>query len=201
MTRQRILEVAAKLFLEKGYEKTTMRDIVEQVNMSKGAIYHHFKSKEEIIKEVYRMQEEQMQSQLSDIQEGIKEMNGRDKLRTVLRHSVEGQQDQTSEEPVADYVKSADYILKYMKDNVSKNAPIISALIEDGNADGSLACEYSEEISEAFLLLLNIWCDPAIFEENKEKVERKLKFIQAMMKAFGADILEEDVIKGLCNLV
>lgn len=200
LTRQRILDVAARLFLEKGFNKTTMRDIVEQLNMSKGAIYHHFKSKDEIINEVYRMQEECMHNQLSELQEHIKEQNGRDKICSILKHSVEEQKNQTVDEPMSNFVKSADYILKYMKDNVSKNAPIICALIEEGNKDKSLSCQYSEEISEAFLLLLNIWCDPAIFDEDKEKVHRKLKFVQTMMKMFGADVLEDDVIDVLCKL-
>ena len=42
-TVEKILEVSLKLFSEKGYEKTTMQDIVNALGMSKGAIYHHFK--------------------------------------------------------------------------------------------------------------------------------------------------------------
>lgn len=48
-TVQKILDVSLKLFGEKGYEKTTIQDIVDALGMSKGAIYHHFKSKDDII--------------------------------------------------------------------------------------------------------------------------------------------------------
>ncbi|MFR5527352.1 MAG: TetR/AcrR family transcriptional regulator, partial [[Clostridium] innocuum] len=48
-TVEKILEVSLALFNEKGYEKTTIQDIVNALGMSKGAIYHHFKSKDEII--------------------------------------------------------------------------------------------------------------------------------------------------------
>ena len=48
-TVQRILEIAFHLFTTKGYEKTSIQDIVDALGMSKGAIYHHFKSKEEIL--------------------------------------------------------------------------------------------------------------------------------------------------------
>ena len=45
-TVNRILEVSLRLFLEKGYEYTSIRDIIDGLgNLSKGAIYHHFKSK------------------------------------------------------------------------------------------------------------------------------------------------------------
>ena len=46
----RILDVASRLFLEKGYEHTSIQDIINNLGgLSKGAIYHHFKSKEEIL--------------------------------------------------------------------------------------------------------------------------------------------------------
>ena len=48
-TVEKILDVTMRLFSEKGYEHTTIQDIVDALGMSKGAIYHHFKSKEDII--------------------------------------------------------------------------------------------------------------------------------------------------------
>ncbi len=50
ITVEKILDVAQRLFLEKGYDNTTIQDIVNELGgLTKGAIYHHFKSKEEII--------------------------------------------------------------------------------------------------------------------------------------------------------
>ena len=49
-TVQKILEVSLKLFLEKGYEETTVLDIVNNLGgLTRGAFYHHFKSKEEVL--------------------------------------------------------------------------------------------------------------------------------------------------------
>ncbi|MDR2486952.1 MAG: TetR/AcrR family transcriptional regulator, partial [Clostridiales Family XIII bacterium] len=50
----KILDIAAKLFMEKGYEQTTMQNIVDELGMSKGAIFHHFKSKEDVMDGVIR---------------------------------------------------------------------------------------------------------------------------------------------------
>ena len=50
VTVEKILDVAHRLFLEKGYDNTTIQDIVDNLDgLSKGAVYHHFKSKEEIM--------------------------------------------------------------------------------------------------------------------------------------------------------
>ncbi|MFE3637142.1 TetR/AcrR family transcriptional regulator [Streptomyces cellostaticus] len=48
-TRQRIQDVALELFAEQGYEKTSLREIAERVDVTKAALYYHFKTKEEII--------------------------------------------------------------------------------------------------------------------------------------------------------
>ncbi|MBV6754952.1 TetR/AcrR family transcriptional regulator [Rhodococcus opacus] len=49
-TRERIPAVALKLFAEKGYDATSMREIAEQLNMTKAALYYHFDSKEDIVR-------------------------------------------------------------------------------------------------------------------------------------------------------
>ncbi|MFB7468400.1 TetR/AcrR family transcriptional regulator [Streptomyces sp. NPDC056224] len=48
-TRQRIQDVALELFAEQGYEKTSLREIAERLEVTKAALYYHFKTKEDII--------------------------------------------------------------------------------------------------------------------------------------------------------
>jgi AcrR family transcriptional regulator len=48
-TRQRIQDVALELFAEQVYEKTSLREIAERLDVTKAALYYHFKTKEEII--------------------------------------------------------------------------------------------------------------------------------------------------------
>ncbi|BCL29827.1 TetR/AcrR family transcriptional regulator [Streptomyces aurantiacus] len=48
-TRQRIQDVAVELFAEQGYEKTSLREIAERLDVTKAALYYHFKTKEDIL--------------------------------------------------------------------------------------------------------------------------------------------------------
>jgi AcrR family transcriptional regulator len=48
-TRERILDVALDLFIEKGFDKTSLREIAEQLGVTKAALYYHFASKEDIL--------------------------------------------------------------------------------------------------------------------------------------------------------
>ncbi|MFD3517818.1 TetR/AcrR family transcriptional regulator [Streptomyces sp. NPDC058657] len=48
-TRQRIQDVALEMFAERGYEKTSLREIAEKLDVTKAALYYHFKTKEDIL--------------------------------------------------------------------------------------------------------------------------------------------------------
>jgi AcrR family transcriptional regulator len=49
-TRDRILAAALDLFIEQGYDKTSLREVAGQVGVTKAALYYHFASKEEIFR-------------------------------------------------------------------------------------------------------------------------------------------------------
>ncbi|MDD7887083.1 TetR/AcrR family transcriptional regulator [Flavivirga sp. 57AJ16] len=51
--KNKVIEVATKLFAEKGFENTSMTTICLEANVSKGLVYHHFKSKEAILIEIF----------------------------------------------------------------------------------------------------------------------------------------------------
>ena len=84
VTEERILEAAQRLFLEKGYDNTTIQDIVDQLGgLTKGAVYHHFKSKEEILNAVSdRMF---FQNNPFEAVKRRKDLNGLEKLREAAR--------------------------------------------------------------------------------------------------------------------
>ena len=48
-TRERILDVALELFIEQGYDKTSLREIADQLGFTKAALYYHFASKDDIL--------------------------------------------------------------------------------------------------------------------------------------------------------
>jgi len=62
--REKILNTATQLFIQKGSEKTSMQDIAQTAGISKGAIYHHFKSKDEIVLGVMRSRQELMEEEM-----------------------------------------------------------------------------------------------------------------------------------------
>ncbi|MFX1254908.1 MAG: TetR/AcrR family transcriptional regulator [Promethearchaeota archaeon] len=53
-TKEKIVEEALKSFLTQGYEKTSLKDLANRVNITKPAIYHYFHSKQELLSTVQR---------------------------------------------------------------------------------------------------------------------------------------------------
>ncbi len=51
-TKKLIIEAALKLFAKNGYDDTTIEGIIQETNLSKGGVYHHFKSKEDIVESI-----------------------------------------------------------------------------------------------------------------------------------------------------
>lgn len=52
MRRETLLAAAEKLFYTKGYEKTSVQDILTEVGFSKGGFYHHFDSKLSVLEAI-----------------------------------------------------------------------------------------------------------------------------------------------------
>lgn len=52
-TRERILDIALELFVEQGYEKTSLRDIAARLGTTKAALYYHFERKQDILLELH----------------------------------------------------------------------------------------------------------------------------------------------------
>ncbi|GAB4010769.1 TetR/AcrR family transcriptional regulator [Nocardioides ultimimeridianus] len=51
--REKLLEVARDLFAERGFESTSVQDVVAAAGVTKGAMYHYFASKDELLAEIY----------------------------------------------------------------------------------------------------------------------------------------------------
>ncbi len=191
---QTILTVSTKLFLEKGFDKTSMQDIATSANMSKGAIYHHFKSKEEIINKVMELQSKSVEENLDSWIKGMKNISSKEKLINILEKNLADQQAHSLDDILSTRTKSPEFVVSYMHSCISKSAPVFSQIIQEGNNDGSIKTDYPDECAEVFFLLIIIWCDSSIFECSAEKLEKRLKFLQSMMKMMEVDIVSNELI-------
>lgn len=200
-TIETILSVSAKLFLEKGFDKTSMMDIAKTAGISKGAIYHHFQSKDEIIKSVTERQAQAVKDVMENFLSETYSLSGKEQLQLILERNFENQKAHYLDDVMSIRMKSAEFVLSYMQSCVNKDSAFVSEIIKRGIADGSLVTDSPDECAEVFLLLLNVWCDPAVFNCNGEKLSSRLKFLQYLMKSIGIDVLSDGFIEKSLELL
>ena len=85
--RKRICDIAAKLFVERGFEKTTTRDIASATGMNTSAIYYYFDDKESILYEILVRIMDKSLRRMREIAES--DMDLKDKLNAVIKLHTE----------------------------------------------------------------------------------------------------------------
>ncbi len=86
-SRQEILRTAARLFQQRGYDATSMNDVAAALKLSKGGLYHHFQSKDEILFEIMNHAMDITQERVIDPVRGIAHVEER--LRALIRLHIE----------------------------------------------------------------------------------------------------------------
>ena len=191
-TVARILEVARRLFMEKGYDNTTIQDIVDQLGgLSKGAVYHHFKSKEEIMDAVcdqmfYDNNPFEAVRQRTDL-------NALEKLREAIRlnQADESRVDMTIQ--AIPITRNPRLMAEMVESNRRVLTPYYLELLEEGNRDGSIHTEYAREIAELLPLLTSLWLLPSVFPASREEQRRKFAFLGEMLDKMGVPLMDDSI--------
>ena len=176
VTVERILDAAQRLFLEKGYEATTIQDIVDELGgLTKGAIYHHFKSKEEIMDAVG--------DRMFFANDPFKAVRGRDdlsgleKLREAVRlHQGDAERTRMTIQAIP-IVWEPRLLVEMIESNRRILTPCYLELLQEGIRDGSIHTQYPREIAELLPLLTSLWLLPSVFPATREEMRRKFEFL------------------------
>ena len=196
-----ILDVAFRLFMEKGYENTSIQDIIGGLGgHSKGAIYHHFKSKDDILVAVIDRMTAESNQALADIRDRL-DLNGREKLKAIFKASIcrPVQDDIFTVAP--NFHNNPKLLFSLLHDTIEEVAPhYILPILRQGISDGSIGTAYPEQLAELILLAANIWMNPMIFDSSVEESCRKFMVLGQMLQGFGLDIVDGEMLEKLREL-
>lgn len=196
-----ILDVAFRLFMEKGYEHTSIQDIIDHLGgLSKGAIYHHFKSKEDILVAVSDRMTAESNRMLARIRDRC-DLNGKEKLKTIFKASINRPVQNDIFTVAPDFHNNPKLLFSLLHDTIDNVAPdYILPIIEQGIADGTIETEYPEQLAELILLAANVWMNPMIFDSTVEESYRKFMIFSQMLQGFGLDIVDDEMLGRLKEL-
>ena len=192
-TVEKILRVSLKLFQEKGYEATTIQDIVDALGMSKGAIYHHFKSKADIMD----LLSERYYQNLSWFPDpkGIPGENGLEKLRYVFRYFLSDPSKEEIDGMMLPLLRDPKMVSLSLDSVFREAAPYMDRLVQEAIADGSASPQFPQVLPEAFMLLTNLWMWTELYRRDREGFLQRLLFSKAMLEHFGLPILTSGLVE------
>lgn len=195
-TIENIISISAQLFAEKGYDKTSMQEIVDALGMSKGAIFHHFRSKEDIFNAVMDKQFELVIEEVNQWLDEMYEYSAKEKLKRLIKRNIsKGNVIEDSCKIVEGAVGSPQLMLAFTHDSVKMLAPIVAKLLREGIEDKSITTEFPDECAEILMLLLNFWCNT----DDLPVLCKQFKFLQHLMRQLGVDIIEDETIDSIMN--
>lgn len=195
-TVQKILDASLKLFLEKGYEETTVLDIISEMGgLTRGAFYHHFKSKEEVFDALCEILF--YESNPFEKAKSHKELNGLEKLKFVLRTSFDETEHHQLSMASMQLLESPAFLKKMIESN-QELAPMYQELIEEGIQDGSIQSEQPKLLADLFVLLTNFWSIPTIYPMSDEEAWQKFLMIKSVLDHLGLPVIDDEIVK-LCK--
>ena len=196
-----ILDVAFRLIMEKGYEHTSIQDIIAHLGgLSKGAIYHHFKSKEDILVAVIDRITSESNQMLAEIRDRF-DLNGNEKLKAIFRESITRPVQNDIFTAAPDFHNNPKLLFSLLHDTIENAAPnYILPIIEQGISDGSIQTEYPKQLAELILLAANVWMNPMIFDSTEEESDCKFMVFRQMLQGFGLDIVDDEILERLQEL-
>ena len=198
-TVQLILDTASTLFLQKGYDKTTLQDIIDATKLSKGAIYHHFASKEAIIIAVVDRVGEAQSAILAEVRDR-KGLTGAEKLREMFRTSLRMSFQGKILHMLPFIIENPKFMALQMQSILGEAAPdYILPILKEGIADGSIRADYPEQLAEVLLLLSDLWLHPILRPSTPEQVRTRCAFFNQLTRQYGFELLDGDIIDAMAE--
>ena len=196
-TVKRILDVAQRLFLEKGSENTSIQDIIDGLGgLSKGAVYHHFRSKEDIFNAVGDRYNERVVEELREVRDD-KTLSGYGKLKKMFQLSLATADRDVMFTVAPDMIDNPRLLAIQMREIFSEVAPkYIFPVIKQGIRDGSIVTEYPRELSEVIVLLANIWLNPLVIRADLSEMEGRVRFFNELLCGMGLDLLDDEMLES-----
>jgi AcrR family transcriptional regulator len=182
-----ILDAAERLFAIRGYDATTVKDIISAVSIAKGTFYYHFKSKEDVLDGLVKRRVdvglEKALAIAADPRLSVEEkllaiIMAQKPQKTVMKNFL----------PVTHELANALLHQKIFSEYVLRLGPILTDIIQEGIVKKIFSTPHPRESTEILLTAGLVIFDTAYFHwTREERAQRVATFICAMERLIGAE--------------
>ena len=177
--KKELVKKAYELFISKGYENTSVDDIIASAGIAKGTYYYHFESKEQMLEEVVNMMiDEGVQRAKQVLQLDLK-------LEEKLVYTILALRVTPEEQSVQNTIHAKENIILHKKINdriIEEAVPILSEIAREAKKEGLFKLDDNiEERVRMTLILSN-----EMFDNNEVNEAKISVFIDTIEKIYGA---------------
>lgn len=194
--RNEILDIANKLFNEKGYDNTSVQDIINEVGIAKGTLYYYFKSKEEIMNGIIENISDKLLKASRKIAED-KNLSVYEKLvKSIAALNLE--EDEGKE--IMEHIHKPQNALMHQKQlevMIKGVTPILTMIVNEGIEQGIFNITYPYETVEMIVIYIQYAFDEAYINSPEEYQKKMLAFIYNVERLLG---VEEGSMSFICKL-
>lgn len=197
--KNEIMDAAGELFSQKGFDKTTISDIIEKVGVARGTVYYHFKSKEEIMDSLIERYNTQLIVNARKIAE--------DKSIPVLERLFQTlmAMHNTDASGIHDNIHNPQNALMHQKMEqfiMESTTPILAGILEDGIREKLFDTPYPYETVEMVLAHTNTVFDNNYMDHlsQEEQLSRIKAFLFNLERLFGAEPGSLEPIKQMFDM-
>ena len=196
--RKEILNAAQNLFISKGYEETSISDIMEMVGGAKGMFYRFFQSKEDVMHALGNQMF--FENNPFDAIKERNDMNGLQKIKSLLvLNQSDAERNQLNMQTIP-ILKDPHILAAAVEQNRRVLTPLWFELLEEGKNDGSIKTEYTKELSE-LLPLINFWLLPTVFPATEEELHHKYRCVIEVLNYMGLPIFGDEAVSFTEKLI
>lgn len=176
--KQELLNIAYRMFIEKGYENTSVDDIITEAGIAKGTYYYYFESKEATLEAVIEMMIEKAENVAKAA------LMNPVPIPQKLASVVYAFQPNKDEIVITDVLERKENIV--MHDKIGKKivevaVPILSDIVREGIAQGIFACTNVEERVKMLLIMSQNMFDYGAYSNKDIEV-----YVDMLEKSLGA---------------
>lgn len=185
--KEQILDMAFSLFLEKGYDNTSISDILSKLDIARGTLYYHFESKEAIMDAII---ERSAKSIVEEAQSIVlkKELSAYEKIFALF--SGTSMKRMSGGDLIIDYLNQPQNALFHEKSNrsvIQKITPILGDIIKEGVDEGSFTNDFPYESAELILIMIMGFMDVTFEAMDENDLNRRLEgLLYNMERMLGA---------------
>ena len=193
--KKELLNIAYKLFMTKGYENTSVDEIIAEAKIAKGTYYYYFESKEETLEKVIEMMIEEECKKANEILQS--NLSVQEKILGIII----SMRPNTEELKIQKAINIPENIVMHKKINkkiIEVITPLLTEVIEEGKKQNIFDCDNVKERIEIILIITNNLFDAN--EQNSRKLNIYIEiFIDLIEKLLGAKKGTIDFAKKLIN--